>query len=67
MIPSTGLAPITLAYNINDVVVVKETVNGAEYCVRITGTSTTAATTYINTAVNNGTGVYGSCANCDEL
>jgi hypothetical protein len=65
--PSTGLAPITLAYNINDVVVVKNTVNGTEYCVRITGTSTTAATTYINTAVNNGTGVYGSCANCDEL
>lgn len=65
--PSTGLAPMTLAYNINDVVVVKDTVNGTEYCVRITGTSTTAATTYINTAVNNGTGVYGSCANCDEL
>tara|TARA_R100000541_G_C1891562_1_gene83575 strand:+ start:380 stop:1960 length:1581 start_codon:yes stop_codon:yes gene_type:complete len=65
--PSTGLAPITFAYNIDDVVVVKDTINGTEYCVRITGTSTTAATTFINTAVNNGTGVYGTCNQCDEL
>jgi hypothetical protein len=65
--PSTGLAPITFAYNIDDVVVVKNAVNGTEYCVRITGTSTTAATTFINTAVNNGTGVYGTCNQCDEL
>ena len=65
--PSTGLAPITLAYNINDVVVVKSTINGAEYCVRITGTAPGTPTTYINLAANNGTGVYGSCTNCDEL
>ena len=65
--PSTGLSQITSAYNINDVVVVKSTINGAEYCVRITGTAPGTPTTYINLAANNGTGVYGSCTSCDEL
>ena len=65
--PSTGLSQITSAYNTNDVVVVKSTINGAEYCVRITGTAPGTPTTYINLAANNGTGVYGSCTNCDEL
>jgi hypothetical protein len=65
--PSTGLSQITTAYNINDVVVVKDTINGTEYCVRITGTAPGTPTTFINTAVNNGTGVYGTCNQCDEL
>ena len=65
--PSTGLSQITTAYNINDVVVVKDTINGTEYCVRITGTTPGVPTTYINLAANNGAGVYGTCNQCDEL
>jgi len=65
--PSTGLSQITAAYDIDDVVVVKDTINGTEYCVRITGTTPATPTTYINLAANNGTGVYGTCNQCDEL